>query len=62
MWKFGDKYLTVYTFSTENFKRGANELKMLFDLFVFCFEQTTKNDGQKCTGKTIGKVDMFPNL
>jgi undecaprenyl diphosphate synthase len=59
----GIKYLTVYTFSTENFKRGASELKMLFDLFVdFALNKRKKLMDKGVQVKLLGKVDMFPKF
>lgn len=61
--KLGIKYLTVYTFSTENFKRGVDELKMLFDLFVdFAVNKRQKLVEQGVRVKILGKLDMFPEI
>jgi len=44
----GIKYLTVYAFSTENWKRPQDEvdalMKLLRDYLVDCIERSTKND------------------
>lgn len=61
--KLGIRYLTVYTFSTENFKRGVDELKMLFDLFVdFAVNKRQKLVEQGVRVKILGKLDMFPDI
>ena len=33
----GVKFLSIYVFSVENFKRDSNEVKHLMDLFVLLF-------------------------
>ena len=47
-WNLGIKYLTVYAFSTENWKRPPKEVSMLMkllrDYLVDCIERTTKNN------------------
>lgn len=40
--KRGVKYLSVYAFSTENFKRSEEEVNYLMNLFVQCFEKDTE--------------------
>lgn len=47
-WNLGIKYLTVYAFSTENWKRPQKEvntlMKLLRDYLTDCIERTTKNN------------------
>ena len=47
-WNLGIKYLTVYAFSTENWKRPEKEvntlMKLLRDYLTDCIERTTKNN------------------
>jgi len=47
-WNLGIKYLTVYAFSTENWKRPENEvealMKLLRNYLKDCIERTTKNN------------------
>ena len=47
-WDLGIKYLTVYAFSTENWKRPEKEvntlMKLLRDYLTDCIERTTKNN------------------
>ena len=47
-WRIGIKYLTVYTFSTENWKRPQSEvnalMKLLGDYLKNCIETANKND------------------
>ena len=40
IYQCGIKYLSIYAFSTDNFKRSSNEVKFLMDLFIKVF----KND------------------
>lgn len=47
-WNLGIKYLTVYAFSTENWKRPEKEvntlMKLLRDYLTDCIERTSKNN------------------
>lgn len=47
-WNLGIKYLTVYAFSTENWKRPQNEvdalMKLLRNYLVDCIKRTSKNN------------------
>ena len=47
-WDIGIKYLTVYAFSTENWKRPEKEVKALMKLLrrylIDCIERTSKNN------------------
>ena len=56
---FGVKYLSVYAFSTENWKRSDSEVKDLMQLFSNYFDALTKNCGKndvkvKCIGNIFG--------
>lgn len=47
-WDLGIKYLTIYAFSTENWKRSENEVSMLMNLLrkymIDSIERSTKNN------------------
>ena len=45
-WNLGIKYLTVYLFSTENWKRSKEEVNALMDLFR-SYTKTCKNTARK---------------
>lgn len=59
--RIGVKYLTVYAFSTENWKRSEKEISSLFNLFFLYLnkieEKATKNDVKVCF---IGDIYKFP--
>ena len=59
--RIGVKFLTVYAFSTENWKRSENEINALFSLFFLYLnkieEKATKNDVKVCF---IGDIYKFP--
>ncbi len=58
------KHLTVYAFSTENFKRNESELKDLFNLFTKEFNKIPKDQRihrNKIRVRSIGRVDLLPN-
>lgn len=59
--RIGVKYLTVYAFSTENWKRSENEINALFKLFFLYLnkiaEKATKNDVKV---SFIGDIYKFP--
>ena len=38
------KYLTVYAFSTENWKRSESEIAILMDIFAKCMNELIEND------------------
>ena len=60
--KIGVKYLTVYAFSTENWKRSEDEINSLIDLFFLYLnkieEKAMKNDVKV---SFIGDFYKFPN-
>ena len=61
--RLGIKYLTVYAFSTENWKRSDEEINGLFDLFNLYLnkikEKVIKN---KIAVRFIGDISKFDNL
>ena len=61
--EFGIKELTLYTFSTENFRRAKNEINYLFGLFWKEFSKMKENKGifkYKIKVNVIGRMHMFP--
>jgi len=57
------KELTLYSFSTENFKRTKHEINFLFGLFKKKFEEIKKENTFMDKGikvNVIGRLDMFP--
>ncbi|MZP30568.1 isoprenyl transferase [Heliobacterium undosum] len=59
--EFGIRYLTVYAFSTENWKRPADEVNALFDLLVEYLQReldTLHDKGVQI--RAIGKVSELP--
>ncbi|MBI2139782.1 di-trans,poly-cis-decaprenylcistransferase [Candidatus Woesearchaeota archaeon] len=59
----GVKELTLYCFSTENFKRGKDEIDFLFRMFQkkisgFSKDPVIREHGVKIS--VIGKISMFP--
>ncbi|MHB8066239.1 MAG: polyprenyl diphosphate synthase, partial [Ruminiclostridium sp.] len=60
--KIGVKYLTVYAFSTENWKRPQNEVDTLMNLLVEFLHNAEKElDGSNVRIKVIGDVSGLPN-
>ncbi len=56
------KYLTLYTFSTENWKRTINEIKYLFNLLDNYLDKELKNlQKNNIKIKIIGNINPFPN-
>ena len=61
--ELGMKELTLYTFSTENFKRTKMEIDYLFSLFKNEVEKIKKEKGVFKEGirfNFIGRINMFP--
>ena len=61
--ELGVKELTLYTFSTENFKRAKNEIDYLFSLFKREVEKMNKKKGvfkDNIKFNFIGRINMFP--
>lgn len=62
-WDLDIKYLTLYSFSTENFERSPQEVKELMDLFYKNFIQITKDPEfheKKIKFTAIGRIDLLP--
>ena len=60
--KLGIKELTLYSFSTENFKRTKKEVNYLFNLFWKEFNRIKDGKGvfrDKVRVKVIGRIGMF---
>lgn len=60
--ELGVKELTLYCFSTENFKRSKKEIDYLFGLFWKEFSGIKKGEGLfkgKIKVNVIGRIDMF---
>ena len=59
----GVKYLTLYTFSTENWKRPQKEISMLMRLMVKSLQKETNELNQNNVKITsIGDSDSLPNV
>lgn len=59
----GIKELTLYCFSTENFKRDKKEVEYLFELFRNKVDELVKDSrvhANEVRIKIIGRLDMFP--
>jgi undecaprenyl diphosphate synthase len=57
------KYLTLYAFSTENWKRPKSEIKYLFKLLEnFLINKIDEIDKQNIKLKIIGKINFSSNL
>ena len=57
-WRMGIKYLTVYAFSTENWKRSQDEVSMLFSLierYLRSLIKKSKKNNVRC--RVIGRRD-----
>lgn len=60
----GINIVTVYAFSTENFKRNEKEVKDLMNLFVQSFLSISTNKKihkNKVKLKAVGRLDLFPD-
>ena len=56
------KYLTLYAFSTENWKRPKTEIKFLINLLEFFLkEKINILDKNQIKLKVIGNIKKFPN-
>ena len=59
-WRLGIKYLTVYAFSTENWKRSKDEVDGLMKLFRSYLKKCIKlADKNKMRVRVIGEVSAF---
>ena len=56
------KYLTLYTFSTENWKRPKNEIKFLIKLLEnYIYKEIENLKKNKIKLKIIGNINKFPD-
>ncbi|GHS94458.1 isoprenyl transferase [Bacteroidia bacterium] len=61
--QLGIKYLTVYTFSTENWSRPQEEVDALMALMVMAVQRETKDlMANNVRLRTIGDIDRLPAL
>lgn len=59
----GVEYLTLYTFSTENWKRPKNEVSTLMRLIVKSLrDETDELNANNIKLTTIGNIDILPDL
>ncbi|MEM0127017.1 MAG: polyprenyl diphosphate synthase, partial [Thermoplasmatales archaeon] len=59
----GIKIVTVYAFSTENFKRDSSEINYLMNLYAHSFDDITRDPRvvkNKIRVRLIGKIDLLP--
>jgi undecaprenyl diphosphate synthase len=58
----GVKYLTLYAFSTENWKRPSKEIKVLMHLLrSFLENEIDEMNSNNIRLETIGRIDEFPD-
>ncbi len=61
--EIGVRVLTVYAFSTENFKRDLSEVRELMEMFAENFRKAADDERTHRYGiriRAIGKIDMLP--
>jgi len=61
--EMGIKQLTLYAFSTENFKRPEHEKQALFDLFKDYFKRARENEDthkKKLRIRSVGDISLMP--
>jgi tritrans,polycis-undecaprenyl-diphosphate synthase [geranylgeranyl-diphosphate specific] len=61
--ELGIKHVTIYAFSTENFRRSPKEVKELMNLFVEKFRQVTRDERvhkYKIRVRAIGDMSRLP--
>lgn len=58
--KIGVKYLTVYAFSTENWKRPKSEVDAIMDLLRKYLKDSTNFKAENIKLRFIGKLDELP--
>lgn len=61
--ELGIRHLTVYAFSTENFKRAAPEVDLLMELFEENFRRMAEDQRvheHKIRVRVLGRVDLLP--
>ncbi len=59
----GIKIVTVYAFSTENFRRDSSEIEYLMNLYAKSFDDITKDERirkNRIRVRLIGKTDLLP--
>ncbi|MEM0129833.1 MAG: polyprenyl diphosphate synthase [Thermoplasmatales archaeon] len=59
----GIKIVTVYAFSTENFKRDSSEIHYLMNLYAHSFDDITRDPRvikNRIRVRLIGKIDLLP--
>ena len=57
------KYLTVYAFSTENFKRAPDEVDLLMRLFELNYKEMAEHPDvhkHKIRVRTLGRIELLP--
>jgi len=62
--ELGIKHLTLYAFSTENFKRDEEEKRYLFDLIKNKFTELNRSKkihDNKVRVRAIGRLEMLPS-
>jgi len=59
--KIGIKYLTVYAFSTENWKRSEKEINSLMKIFREYLKDAKNFKHENVKTKFIGDLDAFPD-
>ena len=59
--KIGVKYLTVYAFSTENWKRPKSEVDAIMDLLRKYLKDSTNFKAENIKLRFIGKLDELPS-
>ncbi|MGQ4833364.1 MAG: polyprenyl diphosphate synthase [Candidatus Asgardarchaeia archaeon] len=62
-WELGIKYVTLYTFSTENFSRSPEEVREIMKLAEEYFERVLKDEKihkYRVRVKAIGKINLLP--
>ena len=58
--KIGIKYMTVYAFSTENWKRSEEEVGAIMKLLKFYILDFFKSDDSNIKVRVIGKIEKLP--
>lgn len=59
--QLGVKYLTLYSFSTENWKRPKQEVDFLFDLFIkYLYAKVKKIVSNDVKIRFNGRIDLLP--
>lgn len=61
--ELGIKHITIFAFSTENFKRSEKEKEELFRIFEEYFKKAAKDERihkNRVRIKAIGRIELFP--